>query len=52
MEKADVQVQSSEYLKPEIKDYGDLTELTATSARGSHTDVPFGTPVPPFNIFS
>lgn len=34
----------SEYTKPEIKDYGDLRELTAASASGSHTDVPKGFP--------
>jgi hypothetical protein len=41
-----------EYEKPEIKDYGDLRELTQTQATGTQTDVPKGTPIPPFNIFS
>jgi hypothetical protein len=41
-----------EYEKPEVKDYGDLRELTATAPAGHHTDVPKGTPVPPFSIFS
>ena len=41
-----------EYEKPEVKDYGDLRELTATHITGSATDVPKGTPVPPFSIFS
>jgi hypothetical protein len=41
-----------EYEKPEVKDYGDLRELTATQVTGSQTDVPKGTPVPPFSIFS
>ncbi|MEX0815876.1 MAG: lasso RiPP family leader peptide-containing protein [Gaiellales bacterium] len=40
------------YEKPEVKDYGDLRELTATQATGTQTDVPKGTPVPPFTIFS
>ena len=41
-----------EYEKPEVKDYGDLRELTATQQKGTKTDVPLGTPVPPFSIFS
>jgi hypothetical protein len=41
-----------EYTKPEVKDYGDLRELTATQVNGTKTDVPKGTPVPPFAIFS
>jgi hypothetical protein len=41
-----------EYEKPEVKDYGDLRELTATAPTGNQTDVPKGTPVPPFSIFS
>jgi hypothetical protein len=41
-----------EYEKPEVKDYGDLRELTAQQASGSATDVPKGTHVPPFSIFS
>jgi hypothetical protein len=41
-----------EYEKPEVKDYGDLRELTATQTKGTKTDVPLGTPVPPFAIFS
>lgn len=44
--------QTSEYAKPEISDYGDLKELTAAVSSGTHTDVPKGTPVPPFSIFS
>jgi hypothetical protein len=41
-----------EYEKPDVKDYGDLRELTATQQKGTQTDVPLGTPVPPFSIFS
>ena len=41
-----------EYEKPEVKDYGDLRELTAQQVTGSATDVPKGTHVPPFSIFS
>jgi hypothetical protein len=41
-----------EYEKPEVKDYGDLRELTATGSPGAQLDVPKGTPVPPFTIFS
>lgn len=41
-----------EYTKPEIRDYGDLKELTGGLIAGTHTDVPLGTPVPPFSIFS
>ena len=33
-----------EYIKPEVKDYGDLRDLTAALYRGSHTDVPQNTP--------
>ena len=40
------------YEKPQIADYGDLREMTATQATGNQTDVPLGTPVPPFAIFS
>ena len=40
------------YEKPEVKDYGDLRELTAAQNKGTKTDVPFGTPVPPFSILS
>ena len=50
MEKREEQV--TEYTKPKISDYGDLKELTAATHTGTQTDVPFGTPVPPFNIFS
>ncbi len=42
----------AQYEKPQVVDYGELRELTATQATGTHTDVPKGTPVPPFNIFS
>ena len=41
-----------EYEKPQIRDYGDLKDLTAGTLAGTHTDVPLGTPVPPFSIFS
>jgi hypothetical protein len=41
-----------EYTAPKITDYGDLKELTAGTPSGTKTDVPFGTPVPPFSIFS
>ena len=39
-----------EYTKPEIRDYGELRELTAANASGAHTDVPKGSPGP--NVFS
>jgi hypothetical protein len=42
----------TEYEKPRVTDYGDLRELTATQSIGTQTDVPKGTPVPPFSIFS
>jgi hypothetical protein len=41
-----------EYEKPEVKDYGDLRDLTGTMFGGAQLDVPKGTPVPPFSIFS
>lgn len=41
-----------EYTKPSVSDYGDLQELTATNVIGTSTDVPLGTPVPPFSIFT
>lgn len=44
--------QPIEYEKPTVKDYGDLRELTVASTFGPETDVPKGTPVPPFQIFS
>ena len=44
--------QTVEYEKPVISDYGDLKELTAQLKTGSQTDVPIGTHVPPFSIFS
>jgi hypothetical protein len=47
-----MQDQHVEYEKPEVRDYGDLKELTAATSTGTHTDVPSGTPVPPFSIFS
>jgi hypothetical protein len=34
---------AAEYEKPEIKDYGDLRELTETTGHGPQTDVPKGT---------
>ena len=33
-----------EYTKPEVKDYGDLRELTANLNHGAVTDVPLGGP--------
>jgi hypothetical protein len=44
--------QHVEYESPEIRDYGDLKELTAATNTGTHTDVPSGFPVPPLSIFS
>ena len=35
-----------EYSKPELHEYGDLRELTAGNASGTHTDTASGTPVP------
>ena len=35
-----------EYTKPEIADYGDLKDLTASSTTPGVTDVPRGTPGP------
>jgi hypothetical protein len=40
-----------EYAKPQVRDYGDLRELTATSTNKGVTDVPIGTPGPT-NAFS
>lgn len=40
----------TEYVKPEIADYGDLQTLTAASFHGGHTDVPQGSPC--CNVFS
>lgn len=51
MEKRESQL-PEEYVKPQVTDYGDLRELTATQVSGTQTDVPLGTPVPPFSIFS
>jgi hypothetical protein len=39
-----------EYEKPEIKDYGDLRELTASAKTAGVTDVPRRTPGP--QVFS
>ena len=33
------------YTKPEVKDLGDLRELTATNVNQPFTDVPLGQPV-------
>jgi hypothetical protein len=40
------------YEKPIVKDYGDLRDLTRATSDGHATDVPKGTPVPPFSFFS
>jgi len=37
---------TTDYVKPEIADYGDLQELTASSTTAGITDVPKGTPGP------
>lgn len=34
-----------EWIEPEVKDYGDLRELTASSTNQAVTDVPIGFPV-------
>jgi hypothetical protein len=52
MEIKEIKDTGLEYEKPQIRDYGDLKELTEASVSGSHTDVPLGTHVPPFSIFS
>jgi hypothetical protein len=44
--------EAAAYVKPEVIDYGDLRELTATNFTGNQTDVPKHTPVPPFSIFT
>jgi len=41
-----------EYSAPQLTVVGSLERLTAQSTAGSQTDVPLGTPVPPFSIFS
>jgi hypothetical protein len=41
---------SPEYKKPQIRDYGELRQLTAANATGAHTDVPKGSVGP--NVFS
>jgi hypothetical protein len=46
------EIHPDEYEKPQVTDYGDLRKLTATGGPGSHLDVPKGTPVPPFSVFS
>jgi hypothetical protein len=51
-DRRDTEEARESYPKPEIRDYGTLKELTAGSSSGHHVDVPRGTPVPPFNIFS
>jgi hypothetical protein len=39
-----------QYEKPEVKDYGDLRELTTGASGGPFVDAPKGrTPVPPFS---
>jgi hypothetical protein len=48
----DKRIDAPEYEKPEVVDYGDLRELTQTQSSGTQTDVPLGTPTPPFSIFS
>jgi hypothetical protein len=50
MEREHTTDRASEYVKPEVRDYGDLRELTAARPTGGHTDVPLGTPAP--NVFS
>jgi hypothetical protein len=39
-----------EYTKPQVRDYGELRELTAALITGSVTDVPMGAPAP--HVFS
>jgi hypothetical protein len=39
-----------EYTKPQVRDYGELRELTASLTTGSVTDVPLGAPAP--HVFS
>jgi hypothetical protein len=39
--------------KPLIRDYGSLQQLTGQHQKSPiHLDVPLGSPVPPFSIFS
>ncbi len=35
-----------EYTKPEVRDYGQLQQLTAANLHGTITDVPKGSPAP------
>ncbi len=51
MEYDDKHTPRREYEKPEIKDYGNLRELTAGSTVGSVTDVPLNSPAAP-DIFT
>lgn len=37
--------QPPKWVEPDIRDYGDLRELTATSTNQAVTDVPIGFPV-------
>jgi hypothetical protein len=37
-------MKSTDYVKPEISDYGDLADLTAGLSSGSKTDAIFPTP--------
>jgi len=39
-----------EYTKPQVRDYGELRELTASQITGTITDVPLGAPAP--HVFS
>jgi hypothetical protein len=45
-------VKTPVYEKPTVTDYGDLRRLTESGVVIGRTDVPKGTPVPPFSIFS
>lgn len=42
----------AQYEAPKVTVWGSLAALTAQSASGTKTDVPLGTHVPPFTIFS
>lgn len=42
----------SEYVAPEVVDYGELRELTAGTSTGATTDVPLGFVSPNHHVFT
>jgi hypothetical protein len=50
MDKAETN--SEVYEAPALRRLGSVADITQNNTTGAKTDVPFGTPVPPFSIFS